>query len=80
MSAITQNVSSAPGGNMIKLHRLNGSEIIINANHIETVEETPDTVILLTTERRYVVTESVDEVISKVVEFNRSIVGRAGLQ
>jgi flagellar protein FlbD len=64
---------------MVVLHRLNGSELIINANHIETVEKTPDTVILLTTERRYVVKESVEEVIEKVVQFNRSIVGRAGL-
>jgi len=64
---------------MVVLHRLNGSELVINANHIETVEKTPDTIILLTTERRYVVKESVEEVIEKVVQFNRSIVGRAGL-
>jgi flagellar protein FlbD len=64
---------------MITLHRLNGSELTINANHIETVEKTPDTVILLTTERRYIVKESVDEVIEKVIAFNRSIIGRSGL-
>ena len=62
---------------MIILHRLNGSELIINSQHIETVEKTPDTVILLTTEKRYIVKESVDEVIEKVIEFNSRIVGRA---
>ncbi|MGL4370494.1 MAG: flagellar FlbD family protein [Spirochaetota bacterium] len=62
---------------MIILHRLNGSEIVINSQHIETVEKTPDTVILLTTEKRYIVKESVEEVIDKVIEFNSRIVGRA---
>jgi flagellar protein FlbD len=65
---------------MIVLHRLNGSEIVINAHHIETVEKTPDTVILLTTDHRYVVKESVEEVIEKVIGFNRAIVGRKGLE
>jgi flagellar protein FlbD len=64
---------------MIVLHRLNGSEIVINSRQIETVEGNPDTVILLTTERRYVVKESVQEVIDKVIEFNKKIVGRSGL-
>ena len=64
---------------MIILHRLNGSEIVVNSQHIETVEANPDTVILLTTERRYVVKESVAEVIDRVVEFNGRIVGRSNL-
>lgn len=64
---------------MIVLHRLNGSEIVINARNIETVEGNPDTVITLTTDRRYIVKEPVDEVIEKVIEFNRKIAGRSGL-
>jgi flagellar protein FlbD len=63
---------------MIVLHRLNGSELIINANVIETVEGNPDTVIMLTTERRYVVKEPVQEVIAKVVAFHRAIAGKTG--
>ena len=64
---------------MIVLHRLNGSELVINARNIETVEGNPDTAIMLTTERRYIVKESVDEVIAKVIEYNQRIVGRSGL-
>ena len=64
---------------MIVLHRLNGSELVINARNIETVEGNPDTAIMLTTDRRYIVKESVDEVIAKVIEYNQRIVGRSGL-
>jgi len=64
---------------MIVLHRLNGSELVINARNIETVEGNPDTAIMLTTERRYIVKESVDDVIAKVIEYNQKIVGRSGL-
>lgn len=59
---------------MIKLHRLNDEEIILNNNHIEVIEETPDTVILLTNDRRYVVKESADEIIDKIVNFQSMIV------
>lgn len=62
---------------MISLHRLNGSEVIINSQHIQTVEKTPDTVILMTDGKRFVVTESVEEVVDKVVDFNSRIVARA---
>ncbi|KUK13553.1 MAG: flagellar FlbD family protein [Synergistetes bacterium] len=58
---------------MIKLTRLNGKEFVINADLIETVEATPDTVITLVNEHRYIVKESVDEVIKKVIEYKRSL-------
>lgn len=63
---------------MIVLHRINGSELVINSQHIETLEATPDTVIMLTTERRYIVKEGVDEIIQKVIDFNKAIVGNTG--
>ena len=56
---------------MIVLHKLNGSEFVLNDQHIETIEETPDTVITLTNERKYLVKESSDEVIQKIVEYKR---------
>lgn len=58
---------------MIKVTRLNGSELVLNADLIETVEATPDTVISLTTDHKWVVRESVDEVVARVVEFKRRI-------
>lgn len=54
---------------MIKVKRLNGKEFVINSDLIEFIEETPDTVITLTTGKKVVVQESVDEVIEKVITF-----------
>jgi len=56
---------------VIKLHRLDGSAFYLNPEHIEIIEVTPDTVITLTNGHRYVVRESVDEIIDSIVEFKR---------
>ena len=58
---------------MIHVTRLNGSELVLNAELIETVEATPDTVISLTNDHKWVVRESVDEVVARVVAFKRRI-------
>ena len=58
---------------MIKLTRLNGAEMRINAELIETVEACPDTVIHLATNNRYVVRESEDEVVEKVIEYRKRV-------
>jgi flagellar protein FlbD len=57
------------GDIMIKVKRLNGKEFVVNSDLILYVEETPDTVISLTTGQKFVVVETVDEIIDKVVEF-----------
>lgn len=58
---------------MIKVTRLNGKKFVINAELIQFLEETPDTVITLVNHEKIVVKESVDDVIKRVIEFNRSI-------
>jgi flagellar protein FlbD len=59
---------------MIYLHKLSGKEFVLNANHIERIEESPDTTITLTNDRVYLVQESAEEVISRVIDFqNRTI-------
>ncbi len=58
---------------MIKATRLNGMEFVINAEQIQFLEETPDTVITLLNHEKIVVKESVDEVIRRVIEYSRSI-------
>ncbi|MBN2160578.1 MAG: flagellar FlbD family protein [Spirochaetes bacterium] len=58
---------------MIQLHRLNKTEFTLNDHHIETIEETPDTVITLTNDRKYIVAESVEEIIEKIVHFRRQV-------
>ncbi len=57
---------------MIKVTRLNGTETVINADLIESVEGTPDTVISLTTGHKYVVQESVDEVVARVLAYRKA--------
>ncbi|WP_232697039.1 flagellar FlbD family protein [Brevibacillus daliensis] len=54
---------------MIHLTRFNGSKIYLNAIHIELVEGTPDTVITLTTGKKYLVKESVEEIIAQMKRF-----------
>lgn len=58
---------------MIQLHRLNKTEFTLNDHHIETIEKTPDTIITLTNDRKYVVSESVEEIIDKIKQFRRQI-------
>lgn len=49
---------------MITVTRLNGTRVTVNALLIETVEETPDTIITLTTGKKVMVTEKTAEVIA----------------
>ncbi len=58
---------------MIEIKKLNDQVIILNADLIEFIESTPDTMITLSTGRRIVVKDSVDEVVDKVLEYRRGI-------
>lgn len=58
---------------MIPLTKLNREAMMLNAIYIETIESTPDTMILLTNGKRYVVMETVEEVKQLVTEFYRNI-------
>ncbi len=58
---------------MIELTKLNDMKFIVNAEIIEFVEETPDTVISLTTGKKILVKESGQEVIDAVISYKRSI-------
>lgn len=59
---------------MIKVSRFKScEEIIINAELIETIEETPDTVITLTSGKKLIVEEPMDDIVRKVMEYRRAI-------
>lgn len=58
---------------MIKVTRLNGTELVMNAELIQTIEATPDTVLTLTTDHKYVVREDVDEIVARVISYKRAI-------
>ncbi len=57
---------------MIKLHKLNGQEIVINAELIESIEQVPDTVLNLYTNNRFIVKESMDEVLRVIIEYKKT--------
>lgn len=58
---------------MIHVTRINHSPLVLNSDLIEHIETTPDTVISLTSGQKYVVMESAEDVIEKVVEFRRRL-------
>jgi len=58
---------------MIRLTRLQGEEIVINAGLIEFIEPTPDTVVTMATGRKVMVRESIDAVIDRVVAYSSRI-------
>jgi flagellar protein FlbD len=62
---------------MIRLTRINHVPLVLNADLIEHVEITPDTVIAMTSGQKFMVLESADEVIERVIQFRRSIANRA---
>ncbi|MGR6836152.1 flagellar FlbD family protein [Syntrophomonas erecta] len=56
---------------MITLTRLNGERIMINVDLIELLEETPDTVVTLTTGRKLVVKEPSRRIRDKIIQFRK---------
>ena len=60
-------------GGMIEVTKLNDIKILINPDLIEYVEETPDTVVALTTGRKIIVKESRQEVKNLVKSYRKEI-------
>ena len=47
--------------------------IILNAELIQTIESTPDTVITLVNEKKFIVEEPADEVVRRVMKYRRAL-------
>ncbi len=60
---------------MIRLTRLNGKEIFVNAELIKFIETTPDTILSLTDDDKLNVLESPEEVIAAIIEYRRKAYG-----
>ncbi|MCI7260612.1 MAG: flagellar FlbD family protein [Selenomonas sp.] len=63
---------------MIKLSKFNSKtnkkgEFILNAEIIETIEETPDTVVTLTNGKKLIVDEPMDEIVRRVMKYRRAL-------
>lgn len=57
---------------MIKLTRLAGETLLVNADLIQYVESRPDTFVTLTTGQRLIVSESMDEVLRRALAYQQS--------
>ena len=58
---------------MIDLTRFNGTTFTVNSDLIEVVEETPDTVVTLTTGKKLIVKESRQQIKNLVLSYKRKI-------
>ncbi|ERK31717.1 MULTISPECIES: flagellar FlbD family protein [Clostridium] len=58
---------------MVNLTGMNGKELILNAEHIEKIEEVPETIITLTNGKKYIVLETPEEVVDRVIRYKNRI-------
>ncbi len=58
---------------MIRLTRLNHTPIVVNAELIEYLEATPDTVISLVNGQKLTVLESLEGVMEEIIDYHRQI-------
>ena len=56
---------------MIYVTRLNHTSVVLNSDLIEHIETAPDTIISLTTGQKFMVLESADEIIARVIQFRK---------
>ena len=59
---------------MIQLTRLNNQTLVLNADLVKFVEQSPDTVITLVNGEKFIVRENVDEVVERILKFRCSLV------
>jgi|DewCreStandDraft_4_1066084.scaffolds.fasta_scaffold29934_2 flagellar protein FlbD len=63
---------------MIRLTRINGQELTVNAEQIKFIEETPDTVITLLNAEKLIVKERANDVVERVVAYLKDL--RSGMR
>jgi flagellar protein FlbD len=58
---------------MIKVTRLDNKEFTVNADMIELIESIPETILSMSTGKKIVVREPVDEVVRRIVEYRHRV-------
>lgn len=58
---------------MIRLTKINDEEFILNCKQIERIEMIPESKVILTSGKHYIVKESPDDIIQQVIDFNAKI-------
>ncbi len=72
-AVIWYNEQEEGGDRMIDVTRMNDKTLTLNSDLIESVEETPDTVITLTTGKKIIVKESRQEIKNLVKLYRKEI-------
>ena len=58
---------------MITLTKMNKDQFLVNHNQIECIESIPESKIVMMNHDYYIVRESVDEIIKKIIEYNAKV-------
>ena len=58
---------------IIELTRFNEKKFVLNCDLIETVEETPDTVITLTSGKKYIVKENSATIVEMIIGYKNKV-------
>jgi flagellar protein FlbD len=61
---------------MIVVKKINGQEIVVNCDLIETIEFTPHAVLSLTTGEKVILDETREELLKKIIQYKRAIFQR----
>ncbi len=61
---------------MIRVSRLNGGALGLNADLIERIEQTPDTVITLISGKKLLLSDTPDEIIERIISFRATVLAR----
>ena len=61
---------------MIVVKKINGDEIVVNDDLIETIEFTPHAVLSLTTGEKVILDETREDLLNKIIEYRRAIFRR----
>ena len=59
--------------NMIRLTKLNNDQFVLNSNQIECIEIIPESKVIMANKDFFIVKESVDEIIEKIIAYNAKI-------
>lgn len=60
---------------MIAVTRLDGRQVFINADLIESIEQTPDTIISFSSGHKLIVRNPPEDLAARVIEFRRAVMG-----
>lgn len=58
---------------MIRVTGMDKKRFMLNADHIEKIEEMPETIITLTNGKKYIVLESIEDVRNSILEYKHKI-------